>query len=292
MTHDQNMYENQDMVDRYAAGEFRDLVRTGEVRPNLRNELSYFLNYIFDNVPKRRSILDAGCATANIGKFFSFSRNDLYYYGADLSLPMLQKARKTHGPMRLVNADINHLPFRENSIQYVVCMGTLWYMDDVVASLEALYRVASRALITEIMFLPEHDEGMTTYHEVNGLRQKVRLLGNAELVRTLSRLERVHKFKDLRQKDRFKHYLLNPDKAGLPELKDERIQGFLVVLEKMISAPLKKIFANAPIVHQADEQPDPVPPAQEQPQEKTEAPAPAPAEKPPLKADPDSDINL
>jgi SAM-dependent methyltransferase len=207
------------------------------------SSLRFFIDHIMRNAPRFRPLLDIGCATAGTGAILASVRKDMPYFGFDPNPPLLLRARELHGPdMRLAAGDILNLPFKPGSVPYVLCAGTLWYQDDPAAALEAAYRIASRALLAEIIFTPNDDNGATTTQEINGSKQKVRLLGNTELQGLLQHINSVQPFKDLRQKKRYMHYPIVNEQAGLLELGDTQAQGFLVIFEKRISASLIKIF--------------------------------------------------
>lgn len=250
-----NIFDTPDIVEKYAKGEFRDTT-PAEGEPDSMPRLAYFINYILDKAPRFRTVLDIGCATANLGGVLARVRKDLNYAGMDISLPMLQRARETHGDLRLAVGDAMRLPFKPNSVPYVICASTLWYCEDPAAALEAAYRVASRVLMAEIIFTPHVEEGTVATQVVSGHEQKVRLLGSLELQHLLERIHEIQPFKELRDNNRFMHIRYVNDRIGLHEIGDLQVHSLMAIFEKRISASLIDIF-NAQVGAQNTEQTEP-----------------------------------
>lgn len=238
-----DIYKSPDIIQRYADGGFRDYAARDADLPAMRKVMQYFFQYIRDSVPRHRTVLDAGCATGNLGRLLARYRPDLHYIGVDPSEPMLAAARKLAAPgARFAAAQLPALPFKNDSIPVVICAGTLWYCPDIFEALRDLYTVASRVLLAEIMFLPDVDTGCVTTHVVDGMEQQVAIPSHYELQRILQQLFNVRPFKDLRRNNRFTHTEMFADKAGLPELEGRRVKAFCAIFEKRISASLIKIF--------------------------------------------------
>lgn len=256
-----DIYKSPDVIQRYADGEFCDYAASDEDLRGMRKAMLFFLQYIRDNVPRHRTLLDAGCATGNLGRMLARYRPDLHYIGADPSEPMLIAARKLAAPgAQFTAARIPGLPFKNDSIPVVICAGTLWYCPDIFEALSNLYRVASRILLAEILFLPDTETSLHTTQVVEGIEQKVTILSHTDLERILAQLFNVRPFKDLMQNNRFIHADMYADKAGLPELGDRRVKAFCVIFEKRISASLIKIFNQPePEKHEHSEAEPPAP---------------------------------
>ena len=260
-----DIYQSPNVIQRYADGGFGDYAANASDLRGLRNAMQYFFPYLNKNVPRHRTILDAGCATGNLGRSLARCRPDLHYIGADPSEPMLAAAQKLAAPgARFTAARIPGLPFKNDSIPVVVCAGTLWYCDDLFEALADLYRVTSRIMLAEIMFLPDVDTGCVTTHVVEGIERKVTIPGHLELSILMRKLFDIRPFKDLRQNNRFTHIEMFAEKSGLPELKGRRVKAFCVIFEKRISASLIKIF-NQP-EPKKHEQSEAEPPASDSPE--------------------------
>jgi SAM-dependent methyltransferase len=254
----ENMYDSPQLELLYRNGPMPDIDAQAAPGQHYSSRIQFFGDYIILRVPKFRAVLDAGCATGFLGAILKEHRPDLLYTGLDPSAALLALGRETFGPdLRLVRGSIEQLPIKENGPQIVLCAGTLWYCPDVPGAIYHLYRAASRMLFADIVFLPDRDHGVITTQRVAGLEQQVTLFGNKDMVALLSALDKAHPFKDLREGHRFMHYPVDPEAAGLHELRGETVQGFCAVFEKRISEKFTDIFNRL-----AADQPGPGDPAQ------------------------------
>lgn len=70
--------------------------------------------------PASPLVLDAGCGTGSMMKEIAGRWPACRFVGADLALPMLQKARENTGNAATVAADCDSLPFRDNAFDMIV----------------------------------------------------------------------------------------------------------------------------------------------------------------------------
>jgi ubiquinone/menaquinone biosynthesis C-methylase UbiE len=70
-----------------------------------------------------RNVLDIPCGTGRFSNLFE--AQDCHTIGADLSMEMLQQARKKHPQQNFICADIGRLPFEDNAIGVGVCIRML-----------------------------------------------------------------------------------------------------------------------------------------------------------------------
>jgi SAM-dependent methyltransferase len=90
-------------------------------------------------VPRRSTILDAGCAT---GEMVARLRGRGYeVWGLDIAEMMIRHARERCGSDRLRVGDIEYMPFRDNAFDAVVCLGVLEYLDTDERALREMWRV-------------------------------------------------------------------------------------------------------------------------------------------------------
>ncbi len=100
-------------------------------------------------------LLDAGCGE---GFTIAHLQNDhpgLRMVGGDFSLDALRWGRENlrHTAL-LVNLDLHHLPFRNNSFPLVICLEVLEHLPDSRAGLRELARVSSEYVLCSVPHEP------------------------------------------------------------------------------------------------------------------------------------------
>jgi SAM-dependent methyltransferase/uncharacterized protein YbaR (Trm112 family) len=103
---------------------------------------SNFRDYMFPRVEESfrgERVLDAGCG---IGRHAYYAaRYGAEVWAVDISDAVEVAARNTRGTgVRIVQADLNHLPFREESFDLVYSMGVLHHLDDPERAFRYLLR--------------------------------------------------------------------------------------------------------------------------------------------------------
>ena len=88
-------------------------------------------------------VLDLGAGTGRIGK--AFAQTDGWYVGLDLSLPMLQEFRRQNAAASLIQADGQHLPFRDGTFGVALLMQVLSGTSDWQSLLCEVVRVLAPA---------------------------------------------------------------------------------------------------------------------------------------------------
>jgi len=98
-------------------------------------------------------LLDAGSGPVQYAEYLSYSQDYRYRVCMDLSLVALQEARKRLGDKGFyVNADIAHLPFREDAFDGIVSLHTIHHVpiEEKVAVYQGLHRTLKpgRTMVT------------------------------------------------------------------------------------------------------------------------------------------------
>lgn len=102
-------------------------------------------------------ILDIGCGTGEFLKTLQKkSSGEIHLYGIDLSPKMLSIAcKKLPSSVKLQQADVHHLPFPDNSFDYVLCMESFHHYHDQQKALSEMARVVKKQgkiIIVDINF--------------------------------------------------------------------------------------------------------------------------------------------
>ena len=98
----------------------------------------------------RRVVVDAGIGPGHIPMRFVTNNPAPLFLGIDMSMPMLQKAKKNleneglSGNVHLVCADINRLPFRDGAIDLVTSHSTMHHLNDIHPALNEIIRVTRK----------------------------------------------------------------------------------------------------------------------------------------------------
>jgi len=104
------------------------------------------LNAMSDALKDCRTILDIGTGT---GRFAQFFRNAGFtVVGVDISLSMMYRAREK-GVRSLIRADVNHLPFRDESFDGSIMIHVLHLIGNWVQVIHEAGRVTKKILISE-----------------------------------------------------------------------------------------------------------------------------------------------
>ena len=101
----------------------------------------------FLNLPSHASVLDTGCGGgANMKKLLS-KYPDALVKGIDYSEVSVEKSRKVNakeiakGHCEVIQANVMHLPFDENSFDAVTAFETVYFWPDLTRSFREVYRV-------------------------------------------------------------------------------------------------------------------------------------------------------
>lgn len=89
--------------------------------------------------PRTATILDVGCGTGEMAA--TLMRRGYGVWGVDIAEAMIRHARGRCGSDRFRVGDIEHLPFRNDSFDAVVCLGVVEYLDIDEQALREMWRV-------------------------------------------------------------------------------------------------------------------------------------------------------
>jgi SAM-dependent methyltransferase len=97
--------------------------------------------------PNLRPILDAPCGTGRLRSVFE--RRGMRYVGVDVSVPMLEEARRGEGT-GLVLAVVDRMPFKDDAFDMVLCCRLLHHLEENEETeivVKELVRVAHRLIV-------------------------------------------------------------------------------------------------------------------------------------------------
>jgi len=93
------------------------------------------------------NMLDVGCAEGYYISAFRRQNRERYAVGLDLALSYLKKAKEKCPTIDLIEADVEHLPFRDSSFEIVLCSETLEHTVHPKKAFGEIVRVASKYTI-------------------------------------------------------------------------------------------------------------------------------------------------
>jgi len=106
------------------------------------------LRWCLDQFPDARTILDVGCGTGHFTRWFAEFGLDVT--GLDSSPAMLRVARE-HGGVRYVQGDALALPMAPRTVDLVMLITTLEFLDDPAGGLREAVRVARHGLVLGVL---------------------------------------------------------------------------------------------------------------------------------------------
>jgi ubiquinone/menaquinone biosynthesis C-methylase UbiE len=106
---------------------------------NLVSRRRYTLEMIEKRVAPGSKILDVGCGTGHLAG--ELMRRGYDASGVDFSEGMIGYARQHYGAERFQVADIEHLPFPDNTFDGIVCLGVMEYLSSDEPGLREMWRV-------------------------------------------------------------------------------------------------------------------------------------------------------
>jgi len=111
----------------------------------LRMRMSQALSWLEDSdLPEDSVILDMGCGTGIITR--EVARRGYKVIGVDYSYGMLREARgicnaDDNPEVKLLQADVESLPFRDSSFSLILCLGVITYLESEGKALREFSRV-------------------------------------------------------------------------------------------------------------------------------------------------------
>lgn len=121
-----------------------------------------------NNINKFEKILDFGCGSGRLGKYFIDEGYD--YYGVDRSLNMINKFKTILNFENVYNINSNKLPFADNSFDIVFCYSVMQYLDtldDFKFVIEEFIRVSKRIIYIGDLESIDHSLNNKTYYKYN-----------------------------------------------------------------------------------------------------------------------------
>lgn len=106
---------------------------------NLTSRQHFVLQMMREAVARPAVILDAGCGTGDIAAKLMECGHEVW--GVDISEPMIRHARNRCGSDRFRVGDLEHIPFRDNMFDAVVCLGVIEYLESDEQALREIQRV-------------------------------------------------------------------------------------------------------------------------------------------------------
>lgn len=106
---------------------------------NLISRQRIALEMVEGSVPRASRVLDAGCGPGEMAA--GLMRHGYEVWGLDIAEAMVRHARERCRSDRFRVGDIEHLPFRDNTFDAVVCLGVIEYLDMDELALREMWRV-------------------------------------------------------------------------------------------------------------------------------------------------------
>ena len=97
-----------------------------------------------DAADREFHILDIGCGTGKLAHRLVTHHRDARVFGIDLSESMIQAGRHriaTQSRVHLTVADSEHLPFADNTFDYVTCSNSFHHYPNQLSALKEMFRV-------------------------------------------------------------------------------------------------------------------------------------------------------
>jgi ubiquinone/menaquinone biosynthesis C-methylase UbiE len=125
------------------AGDWADIYTAIESQTldtqNLLSRQRFALEMVEACATRVSKVLDAGCGTGEMAR--ELKGRGYEVWGLDIAEPMIRYARERCGSGRFQAGDLEHLPFRDNTFDAVVCLGVVEYLETDERSLREIRRV-------------------------------------------------------------------------------------------------------------------------------------------------------
>jgi ubiquinone/menaquinone biosynthesis C-methylase UbiE len=139
-----------------------------------RKRLYYILSFLSEIFKKNqvKTFADIGCAEGFYIKYVSSVYSGTFCLGADIARTYIQKAKLAEKGLNTVYVvcDIEKLPFRDNSIDVVLCSEVLEHVYNYRASLAELCRIGKKYLVISF---PGHSHLYTAISKIRPVRKLV-----------------------------------------------------------------------------------------------------------------------
>ncbi len=142
-----NMQNDSKYQQKQTAREYEDSFATKYKRADqLEKRL---LTKLLGQFKESESLLDIGCGTAHFTRWIDF--HGLECYGVDTSISMLHEAKKMWVNGRLLQSEGTHLPFKDKSMDLVIYVTSLEYLQNISTAFSEAYRVARKGIIVGLL---------------------------------------------------------------------------------------------------------------------------------------------
>lgn len=142
---------------------------------------SAIVGIIKENLEKGCSFLDVGCGTGEYLKIASRTAN--FLIGIDISTSYLRRTTLgTGGVANLIRVDASSLPFKDRSIDSVLCSEVIEHLQEPKKTIDEIFRVVTKNII---FTTPNH-----------GVRRRIaeKILGNEELKKRSAQVGHINIF--------------------------------------------------------------------------------------------------
>lgn len=106
---------------------------------NLVSRQRFALELVEASVPRASKVLDIGCGTGETA--VKLMRRGYEVWGLDIAEAMIRHARERCGSGQFQVGDCEHIPFRDDTFDAVVCLGVIEYLDTDERALREMCRV-------------------------------------------------------------------------------------------------------------------------------------------------------
>ncbi|MCD6592068.1 MAG: class I SAM-dependent methyltransferase [Thaumarchaeota archaeon] len=112
---------------------------------------SAFLSKLKEEIASLKLVADIGCGTCLLEKHLRMPGYKGVYLGIDISDERLRFAKsRAHGSRMLIQADAEHLPIRDNSMDLVACI-TVIHLLDLDKAVNELSRIGKRYTVISLL---------------------------------------------------------------------------------------------------------------------------------------------
>lgn len=106
---------------------------------NLVSRRRFAIEMIEARLAPGSKILDVGCGTGHLAA--ELARRGYQSWGTDIAEAMVQHAKEHYDPERFQVADIEKIPFPDNTFDGIVCLGVMEYLTGDEKALREMWRV-------------------------------------------------------------------------------------------------------------------------------------------------------
>lgn len=156
------------------------------------------MDFVIENI-SGSSILEIGCGKGDISKLCSLSCSNVY--ATDISIQNLRNLKLSDKnedrPIMMTGLDIEFLPFKDKSVDTLVCLYTLEHIVNVYEAVKELKRVTKKRII--VIVPRERYFRYTANYHVNffGGKEQLALLIGLSKYKTFSTFNKIYYLADV-----------------------------------------------------------------------------------------------